>query len=155
MNQLVNYHACAAAGRLAGLRDALRLDASATKVGARDNDRVLGDACEALIAALYIDAGLPCARDFVMRFWAEAFANIDSPQSKDSKTLLQEWAMAQGLPVPKYRVVATEGSAHAPVFTMEVEVQGFPPETAQGGSKKDTEKLVAEQMLRKRMGAPK
>ncbi|MDB5424292.1 MAG: ribonuclease, partial [Phenylobacterium sp.] len=65
MNQLVNYHACAEAARRVGLRDALRVDASATKIGARDNDRVLGDACEALIAALYIDAGLPAARDFV------------------------------------------------------------------------------------------
>ncbi len=66
MNQLVNYHACAEAARRAGLRDALRVDASATKVGARDNDRVLGDACEALIAALYLDAGIATARAFVL-----------------------------------------------------------------------------------------
>ena len=69
MNSLVNYHACARAARKAGLPDALRVDASATKVGARDNDRVLGDACEALIAALYRDAGLEGARQFVVTFW--------------------------------------------------------------------------------------
>ena len=52
MNQLVNYHACAEVARQMGVRDALRVDASATKVGARDNDRVLGDACEAVMAEL-------------------------------------------------------------------------------------------------------
>src|SRR6185312_17267482 len=99
LNQLVNYRACADAARRAGLRDALRVDASATKIGARDNERVLGDACEALIAALYLDAGFPAARQFVVSFWAELLANLDTP-TKDPKTLLQEWAMARGLPVP-------------------------------------------------------
>jgi ribonuclease-3 len=150
MNQLVNYHVCAAAGRQAGLRDALRVDASATKIGARDNDRVLGDACEALIAALYLDGGIEAAKRFITDFWVEAFDNLDTPQTKDSKTLLQEWAMARGLPIPSYRVLATAGSAHEPLFTVEVVLQGFEPEVAQGRSKKDTEKLVAEQMLQKR-----
>ncbi|HEY2750070.1 ribonuclease III, partial [Phenylobacterium sp.] len=108
MNQLVNYRACADAGRRAGLRDAMRVDASATKVGARDNDRVLGDACEALIAALYLEAGFSAARDFVLAFWADLLDNLDAP-TKDPKTMLQEWAMARGLPAPDYRVLKQEG----------------------------------------------
>src|SRR3954451_1273904 len=55
MSRLVDYRTCAEAAKAVGLPDALRLDASATKVGVRKNDRVLGDACEALIAALYLD----------------------------------------------------------------------------------------------------
>lgn len=147
MSQLVNYHACAVVARSAGVREALRFDASASKVGARDNDRVLGDACEALIAALYLDGGFDAARRFILEFWTEAFAGLDAPERKDPKTLLNEWAMGLGRPAPRYRVLSTEGAAHAPRFTVEVQVEGFAPETAQAGSKKDAEKQAAERML--------
>jgi ribonuclease III len=151
MNQLVNYHACADSARRAGLRDAMRVDASATKIGARDNDRVLGDACEALIAALYLDTGFPAARDFVLKFWDEAFQNLDAP-TKDPKTMLQEWAMARGLPVPDYRVIRQEGSAHEPVFTVEVGLPDLEPMTAVGGSKREAERLAADAMLTRLAG---
>jgi ribonuclease-3 len=152
MNQLVNYHACAAAARRVGLPEALRVDASATKIGARDNDRVLGDACEALIAALYIDAGIGAARDFVLTFWGDAFETLDAP-AKDPKTLLQEWAMARGLAVPIYEVVKQEGSAHEPVFTVEVRVPNLEPATARGGSKREAEKLAADLLLTKALNS--
>ena len=150
MNRLVNYHACAAAARTAGLRDALRLDGGATKQGARDNDRVIGDACEALIAALYLDAGIETARAFVLEFWTPLFANLDQP-SPDAKTRLQEWAMGRGLPAPAYRMTASKGSAHAPRFTMEVFVQGFEPISAEAGSKREAEKLAAARLLEDRI----
>jgi len=151
MNQLVNYRACADAARRAGLRDALRVDASASKIGARDNERVLGDACEALIAALYLDAGFPAARQFVVTFWADLLTHLDTP-TKDPKTLLQEWAMARGLPVPNYRVVKQEGSAHEPVFTVEVGLPNLEPMTASGGSKREAERLAADAMLTRHAG---
>lgn len=151
MNQLVNYHACADAARRAGLRDALRVDASASKIGARDNDRVLGDACEALIAALYLDAGFQAACDFVLAFWADLFQNLDAP-TKDPKTMLQEWAMARGLPAPDYRVIKQEGSAHEPVFTIEAVLPGLEPMTAVGGSKREAERLAADAMLTRHAG---
>ena len=146
MNQLVNYQVCAVAARAAGLRDAMRVDAGATKVGVRDNDRVLGDACEALIAALYIEAGLPAARDFVLAFWDDALTRLDTPV-RDPKTLLQEWAMARGLAVPIYAVVKTDGSAHEPTFTVEVRLSDLAPSAAKGGSKREAEKLAAALML--------
>lgn len=149
---LVNYHACARAAEACGLPPALRLSASATKVGARRSDAVLGDACEALIAALYIDGGLETARAFFDRFWAEAFETLDSPRVKDPKTQLQEWAQGLGLPLPEYEVVARTGPAHAPVFTVEVRVQGHGPETAEGTSRRAAEKAAAELMLLKREG---
>jgi ribonuclease-3 len=153
MNQLVNYHACADVARRAGLRDAMRVDASATKIGARDNERVLGDACEALIAALYLDAGLPAARAFVLTFWDTLFQTLDTP-TKDPKTMLQEWAMARSLPVPDYRVIRQEGSAHAPVFTIEVVLPDIEPAAASGGSKREAERLAADALLTRLMGAP-
>ena len=149
---LVNYHACARAAKRAGLPEAMRLSASATKVGARRSDAVLGDACEALIAALYIDGGLECARAFFLRFWAEEFDQLSEPRAKDPKTQLQEWAQGRGLPLPAYDVVSREGPDHAPCFTVEVRVQGFPPEQAQGRSRQDAEKAAAQVMLLKREG---
>ncbi len=149
---LVNYHACARAAERCGLPDALRLSASATKIGARRSDAVLGDACEALIAALYIDAGLETAKAFFETFWAEAFETLDEPRFKDSKTQLQEWAQGRGLPLPAYEVVAQEGPPHAPAFTVEVRIQGFEPERGEGGSRRSAEKAAAQTMLLKREG---
>ena len=146
MNSLVNYHACARAARKAGLPDALRVDASATKVGARDNDRVLGDACEALIAALYRDAGLEGARQFVVTFWGEELDNLDRP-TKDPKTRLQEWAMARELPLPEYVLVNQSGPSHDPRFTIEVRLPGVPPQTATASAKREAEKDAAQKML--------
>jgi ribonuclease-3 len=149
---LVNYHACARAAERCGLPDALRLSASATKIGARRSDAVLGDACEALIAALYIDGGLETAKAFFEKFWAEAFETLDSPRAKDPKTQLQEWAQGLGLPLPAYEVVGQAGPPHAPVFTVEVQVQGFEPERGEGGSRRTAEKSAAQTMLLKREG---
>jgi ribonuclease-3 len=146
MSRLVDYRTCAKVAKAAGLPAAMRLDASATKVGARKNDRVLGDACEALIAALYRDAGLEAARAFVLTFWAEDFQHLDRPE-KDPKTLLQEWAMARALPLPAYRTVKAEGPSHAPRFTVEVALEGYEPQAAEAGAKREAEKLAAQRML--------
>lgn len=149
---LVNYHACARAAHRAGLPEAMRFSASATKVGARRSEAVLGDACEALIAALYIDGGLECARAFFLEFWQDEFERLSEPRAKDPKTQLQEWAQGRGLPLPVYAVVAREGPDHAPNFTVEVAVEGFPPEQGQGRSRQDAEKAAAQVMLLKREG---
>ncbi|WP_300576788.1 ribonuclease III [Phenylobacterium sp.] len=149
---LVNFHACADVARDIGLGEALRLSASATKIGARDSDGVLGDACEALIGALYVDAGLDAARDFFLRFWAKAFADLDAPRGKDPKTQLQEWAQGRGLALPTYEVVARQGPDHAPSFTVQVTIEGYDPEAAQGRSKQEAEKAAALVMLLKREG---
>jgi ribonuclease-3 len=149
---LVNYHACARAAERAGLPAALRLSASASKVGARKSDAVLGDACEALMAALYLDGGMDTARAFFETFWAEEFAHVDAPRAKDPKTQLQEWAQGLGLPLPAYEVVERTGPPHAPVFTVQVRVQGYEPEDGKGGSRQAAEKSAAQQMLIKREG---
>jgi ribonuclease-3 len=152
MGQFVNYHACAEVSRAVGLPDALRLDASATKVGARTNDRILGDACEALICALYLDGGFEAAKAFVLNAWSERFEHVDEPV-KDPKTMLQEWAMANDRPLPDYVVVEQQGPSHAPRFTVEVRVEGLEPERAEAGAKRDAEKLAADRMLRRQTDA--
>jgi len=153
MNELVNSHACARVARRIGLAEALRMAASATKIGGRDNDTVLGDACEALMAALYIGAGLEGARRFFDTFWAEEFELLEGPRVKDPKTQLQEWAQGQGRPLPAYRVVGQDGPAHEPRFRVEVVVEGVPPEVAEGRSKQDAQKAAALAMLTRHQGS--
>lgn len=152
MSGLVNYHACASVARDVGLPDALRLSASASKIGARQSDTVLGDACEALIGALYVDGGLDTARAFFLATWTGNFERLDAPQARDSKTQLQEWAQGRGLPLPSYRVLGRVGPDHAPSFTVEVAIEGYEPERAEGRSKQEAEKAAAQVMLLKREG---
>lgn len=148
---LVNGKACARVARRIELGEALRIAGSASKIGARDNDTVLGDACEALIAALYIDGGLEAARAFFLKFWSEEFENAD-PRGKDVKNHLQEWAQSRGLPLPAYEVVSRTGPDHAPHFTVKVSVQGYPDEIGTGRSRQDAEKAAALCMLTRREG---
>lgn len=150
MGQFVNYHACAEVACEVGLPAALRLDASASKVGARKNDRILGDACEALIASLYLDGGFPAAKTFVLAAWKVRFDHADEPV-KDPKSTLQEWTMARDLPLPAYVVIAQEGPSHAPRFTIEVRVEGLEPARAEAGSKREAEKLAADRMFRRQL----
>lgn len=149
---LVNGKACARVARRIGLAPAMRLSGSATKIGARESDGVLGDACEALMAALYIDGGLEAARTFFNMAWQEEFDTPANARGGDPKTRLQEWAQALGLPLPGYVVVKRTGPAHAPLFTVAVTILGHDPEQGEGRSRQEAEKAAALTMLLKREG---
>ncbi|HRD29675.1 MAG TPA: putative dsRNA-binding protein, partial [Caulobacter sp.] len=132
------------------LPPALRLSGSATKIGARESDGVLGDACEALMAALYLDGGLEVARTFFNDAWQEEFDNPAAGRDRDPKTQLQEWAQARGLPLPGYSVVRRTGPDHAPTFTVAVTIDGFDAERGEGRSRQEAEKAAALAMLVRR-----
>ncbi|WP_296600447.1 ribonuclease III [Phenylobacterium sp.] len=148
-HKLVNLETCAEVARSIGLPAALRLGGGSSKTGIRTADRVLGDACEALIAAIYFDAGLEAARAFVREFWAAPFKALHEPEKQNPKVVLQEWALAHKLPTPIYHVIEQTGPSHRPLFTIEVFVQGFEPVRGQGGSIREAEKVVAERLLTK------
>jgi len=149
---LVNGRTCARVARDIGLGAALRLGDGGTKLGLRDSDNVLGDACEALMAAIYIDAGLPHARAFFHEFWAAEFAGLGADRGKDPKTSLQEWAQGRGLPLPSYKILSRSGPDHAPQFAVSVQVDGFPKEIGEGPTRQDAEKAAALAMLLNREG---
>jgi ribonuclease III len=100
-----------------------------------------------VIAALYIDGGFEIARAFIQRYWAPAFANLNSDM-RDAKTALQEWAQARApRATPSYRLVGREGPDHAPRFAVEVSVSGQGAEIGQGSSKREAEQAAARIML--------
>ena len=146
LNALVNRTACARAARRAGLGAALTLSRSEEAGGGREKETILADACEAVIAALYLDGGLKAARDFIDKYWAEEFAAVTSPP-QDAKTVLQEWAAATKRGSPRYEVLERAGPDHAPRFKVEASVQGCDPAVGEGGSKREAERAAALALL--------
>jgi ribonuclease III len=145
-NQLVSRSACAEAARRVGMGPALRVGGSESQQGGRDKDVILADACEAVLAAVYLDGGLDAARTVVTALWGEALTAAGQPREKDVKTRLQEWAHARG-GQPRYTVVSRSGPSHAPTFTVELDVAGLAAVTGAGPSRKAAERAAAEAML--------
>ncbi len=114
--------------------------------GGRENPAILADVCESLIGAMYRDGGLEPARAFITRHWHELMTSERKPP-KDAKTTLQEWAQGRGFGLPEYRTVGRSGPDHAPCFTIEVRVDDFPPEQAEGATKRMAEQAAAEMLL--------
>lgn len=146
---LVNKGACARVARRIGLGPALRLAPGETKTGGREKDTILGDACEALLGAVYLDGGMEAARALFAREWAEEFAALDEPRVSDPKSQLQQWALQVKRQLPIYRVVDRSGPDHAPAFTVEVRVDHLEPATADGKSRQEAEKAAALALLQR------
>jgi ribonuclease III len=153
LHGLVNRDACARVARRMGLGPALRLAGGETKTGGRDKDSILGDACEAVMAAVHIDGGLTAAREVFLDLWSEEFDETAMARLRDPKTALQEWSQGQGKPLPAYAVLSRSGPDHEPVFMVEVTVEGLSPATAEGRSRRDAEKAAAATLLEREAGA--
>ncbi len=128
------------------LAEAIVMAPSEEAGGGRENAATLADVCEAVVGAVFLDAGYETAAELVGRLWRSRVLENRRPP-RDPKTALQEWAQARGLPLPNYREVHREGPPHAPDFTIEVQVGGFPPERGQGKAKRQAERKAAEALL--------
>jgi ribonuclease-3 len=149
LNALVRKEACAAAAQVAGLPDRLILANSENASGGRNKAVILAGACEAVIAALYLDGGMDVARAFVERYWASAFETLGDDM-RDAKTALQEWAQARkGGGAPVYRLAKRDGPDHAPQFEIEVRVDGEEPALGRGSSKREAEQVAAKAMMQR------
>ena len=144
---LVSGPSCAKVARSLGLGAALRLAGSSSRQGERENDRILGDAMEAVVAAVYLDGGLEAARSVFNSAWKDLLSAAVTYHAVDGKTALNEWAMARGLPAPTYAMVSRAGAQHAPVFTVSVTIEGHPPATAEGSTLRAAEKDAAAAFL--------
>ena len=115
--------------------------------GGRRKEALLGDAMEAVIAAVYVDAGLDAARELILRHWGPRIGRV-AEDARDPKTALQEWAQARGASPPDYIEVSRSGPDHAPVFTIEARMQDGRSARATGGSKRQAEQAAARELLK-------
>lgn len=139
---LVRGETLAKIGTKLGIGKYVLLAEGEEALGGRNNANTMENALEALIGALYLDGGLEPTKAFILKHWSNAAANTKEPP-RDPKTILQEWAQSRGLAIPEYKTVSTKGPSHAPMFTIEVQIDGHDPATGTGTSKKAAEKLAA------------
>jgi ribonuclease III len=107
---------------------------------------ILSDMLEALLGAIFLDAGFEAAAGIVERLWDDRLGS-QHPAPRPPKTQLQEWAQGRGLALPVYREVGREGSEHEPVFLVEVTVGNLPAAHGRGQTKRDAESAAATLML--------
>ena len=145
MAALVSKPSLAEIAQNNGLAPLLNVAAGESKRGVRNQATVLADALEAVIGALYLDAGLDASRNFIRRVMGDVVDKQFIPP-KDPKTALQEWVLKRALPLPAYEVVEMSGPSHAPHFVIKVSV-GDAAGRGEAGSKRAAEQAAAQALL--------
>ena len=147
---LVRREALAGAARRLRLGEYLRVGRGVEASGDRNQDKVLADVFEAVVAAVYLDQGLEAACRFVQRHLAQELAEIahSGPPLDNPKSRLQELLQEQGRPTPSYRVAGRQGPDHDPVFTVEAVICGEVIGAGRGRKKSDAERAAASDALR-------
>ncbi|MGL4729056.1 MAG: ribonuclease III [Bosea sp. (in: a-proteobacteria)] len=145
---LVRKEACAEVAALWQLGPHLKLGAGEAHSGARKNKAILGDACEAVIGAVFLDGGFQAAYRLVEQAFGPRMRAASQPM-RDAKTALQEWAQGLGAPPPSYTEKGRSGPDHAPRFIIAVTVNGHPPADGEGKAKRSAEQAAAEEFLRR------
>ncbi|MBE7062855.1 MAG: ribonuclease III [Ruminococcaceae bacterium] len=141
--EALSYHA-----RKMGIGPYLLLGRGEKTSGGADRASVLADAMEALIAALYLDAGQETASRFVLSFLTETIEKaIREGAVRDFKTALQEKVQGKNAPTPLYKVIDEKGPDHAKEFTVSVFLEDVCLGTGSGKSKKAAEQAAAEKAL--------
>ncbi len=149
LNALVRKETCAEVAKELKLGDLVRLSKSTEKLGGREKTSILGDAAEALLAALYLDGGYDAARTFYDKYWTDKIDAVLNQSTKDPKTELQERAARDKVATPEYEVTDISGPDHRPEFNVIVSVSGKGIGTGQGGNKKEAERAAASDLLKK------
>ena len=146
LNVLVKKETCAEIAMNIGLGSALLIGRSEVISGGRQKVAILGDAMEAVIAAIYIDGGLESARKSILKVWGDRLK--DAPKkSFEAKSFLQEWAQARGMSPPTYQEIKRIGPDHAPVFYIEVKLNSGDVAVGISSSKRAAEQEAAKFLL--------
>jgi ribonuclease-3 len=142
LSELVRKESCAAIALEWDVGPHLVLGLGEAQSGGRKRTTILGDACEALIGAVFLDGGFEAASRVVERAWSERLA-ASAETVNDAKTALQEWAQARSLKAPTYRLVSRSGPDHSPRFLVAVDVEGHVAAEGEGRSKRLAEQAAA------------
>lgn len=144
--QLVNKETLSQIGLRLNLGQYLRMTKGEKASGGQLKKSLLADACEALIAAIYLDGGLSAAQKFIATYW-DTLLSEKSQFIKDAKSKLQERVQAQGKSAPQYEIIDRVGPDHAPIFTVAIVVEGLPSQQGSGTSRREAEQQAAHRLL--------
>ncbi len=147
-NALVRRETCCSVSKELGIAPYLIMSDSERASGGAQKETILADACEALLGAIFMDAGFSPAEDFVVKHWIPHLEK-SSEVPVDPKSSLQEWAQAQRKDLPIYEELERSGPDHEPEFTTQVSVDGIAPEIGKGSSKRIAEHNAATNMLKR------
>ncbi|MGE4070255.1 MAG: ribonuclease III [Lysobacterales bacterium] len=145
---LIRESSLAELARGIGLSDYLRMGGGELKSGGYRRDSILADTLEALVAAVYLDAGWDRCQALIRQMFAEAIDAVDINAVKDAKTRLQEWLQGRGLPLPDYQLIDTQGKDHDKTFRVACRIADLDYSAdAQGRSRKSAEQAAAAAVL--------
>lgn len=144
--KLVNRKTCCLIGLSIGIQDFIRTGNSKKKLSYKD-EKILSDACEALIGAVYIDKGFSFVEEFVLRLWKQKIIESNI-LVLDSKTQLQEYSLKNYKKLPIYSFLGSKGSRHNPTFKVAVSIHGSKKFFGMGNSKQQAELKAAENLLK-------
>lgn len=151
---LVRKETCAEVAIAVDIGSALRFANGRTPRASLLTTNVLGDACEAVIAAIYEDGGLEAARAFIAAHWSARLTG--SLTGRNAKAALQEWVQGNGLDVPSYAIAVKSGPDHDPRFEVEARVDTLAPARGVGKTRREAEQAAAAALLmREGVWAPK
>ncbi len=147
LNALVRKETCADVAAEVELGQVLLMGRSEMQSGGRRKTAILGDAMEAVIAAVYLDGGYDAARSMILALWAEKLSTA-AEIAIDPKTALQEWAQARGMAPPVYDEVSRRGPDHAPLFVVEARLENGTSASAEARSKRQAQQAAADDLLK-------
>jgi ribonuclease-3 len=129
------------------LAEFLRLGPGEMKSGGLRRESIQADAVEAILGAIFLDAGIEACKERILSWYGSRLTVIQPGVQKDSKTQLQEYLQGRRLPLPLYEVIDTQGDDHDQIFTVRCTVQGRAPVTASGNSRRKAEQDSARILL--------
>ena len=144
--KLVNKKTCASIAWSIGLKNFIQMG-NLKKMIARKDEKILSDACEAIIGAVYVDRGYDYVKEFILRLWKHDINKSDIT-ILDPKTKLQEYSLKVYKKLPIYRLLSSSGPKHNPFFKISVVITGSKQFVGRGNSKKEAEQDSANNLLK-------
>ena len=146
LSELVRRDTCADVALAWDVGPYLKLGGGDVQSGGRTSRPILGDVCESIIGATFLDGGYEAAKALVERSFSERMTSARKIL-RDPKTVLQEWAQGRGLPTPTYHLVEQTGPDHAPRFHVEAKVGPLAGATGSAATKRAAEQDAAQKLL--------
>ena len=146
-SRLVNRETCYKIAKLLSLGDFIFLGSTEIRSKGQEKKRILANACESLIGALYLDGGYNETKQFISKYWGEEFKLLKD-NLIDSKSFLQEWTLKRYKELPKYSLLSQTGPDHNPMFCVELVFKKYKKVEEKASSIKEAEIKAAESFIR-------